>query len=248
MDLHQVDDVGCAAARPSAASRRCRARGPVVHTLVARKAFGAQPISRDEIAGDRLGAAIHRRAVDHPAAGVEQQLNDLAQRLSRRAVVADIEGLPRAEADDGHGLAGGRDRTRDHRGIRHGITARQSWLRRRIAAGRRPRRQDGGAAQPLQEIGARDPGRRRWRLPGYVRRLARVAAGKLASFRNFHDSQPALSARPAFAYLHPTNNWLGQPGKYHAPGGSCRKDRSAGRPGLGRRRLRFQRRLLAAKP
>jgi hypothetical protein len=77
----------------------------------------------DNVADHRFAAAIHRRGVDHPAAGSDEALHHLAQRPARSLVLADIEDRPGAEADDRHRLARGWDRAGDHRGFSHGLTA-----------------------------------------------------------------------------------------------------------------------------
>ena len=52
----------------------------------------------DEVAGDRFRAPVHGRGVDDVAV---EELEDLAQRLARRALGADVEGLPGAQTDFG---------------------------------------------------------------------------------------------------------------------------------------------------
>ena len=54
----------------------------------------------DEIAGHRLGAAIHRRGVDNLAAGIEQEAQHLGERLAGGGALANVEDLRGAEPDD----------------------------------------------------------------------------------------------------------------------------------------------------
>ena len=74
---------------------------------------GAAPLG-DQIAGYGLGAAIHRRGVDHPTAGFDERPQHLGEFLARRVAGTDIEYLPGAEPDHRHRLAARRDRARDH--------------------------------------------------------------------------------------------------------------------------------------
>ena len=78
VDLHQVDAVG--AQQP----HRClhlphafvAAPGP---DLGGEEGLGAAAARREQLAGRRLGAAVHRRAVEHLAAGVEQRVDHAGQ-------------------------------------------------------------------------------------------------------------------------------------------------------------------------
>ena len=54
---------------------------------------------------DCLGAAVHRGAVDHRSAGVEERADDTRQRRDTSAVRRDIERLPGSAPDDRKGLA-----------------------------------------------------------------------------------------------------------------------------------------------
>src|SRR6185437_2893768 len=104
VDLHEIDDVAAEerGRPPHLLDAALLAGGPY---LGGEKDLGARAELGDEIAGHAFGAAVHRRAVDHAAAAVDEALHHLAQRLARRGVAADIEGLPGAEPDHRHGLA-----------------------------------------------------------------------------------------------------------------------------------------------
>ena len=120
-----------------------RPRGP---DLGREEGFAAPAAGGEQLAGGRFGAAVHRRAVEHLAAGVEQRRDDAGQERvagsSRRLVEADVG----AAADDGQRLAGGRDRTRVHAAAgsrRLGERTGQAGRRRRAG---RPQRAAGGLA------------------------------------------------------------------------------------------------------
>ena len=56
-----------------------------------------------------LGGSVHRRGVDHTPAVIEEGLQDLDPFVSQTRAAADIEGDPRAHAEDGDGFAGRRN-------------------------------------------------------------------------------------------------------------------------------------------
>jgi len=70
--------------------------------------------ARQEVAEHGLGAAIHRRAVEHLAAGIAQPADHLGQRREFRAVGADVEAHIGATADDRQRFAARWDRTHLH--------------------------------------------------------------------------------------------------------------------------------------
>src|SRR5262245_12727892 len=50
---------------------------------------------RQQIAGGPLGPAVHRCAVDHPSAGLEENTYHLAQRLPCRYIILDVQSSSR---------------------------------------------------------------------------------------------------------------------------------------------------------
>src|SRR5262249_5500391 len=61
---------------------------------------------RERMADRRLRRAVHRRRVDQPSTLCEEGADDLDAGLARRDIVADVEGDPGTETDDGQCLAG----------------------------------------------------------------------------------------------------------------------------------------------
>ncbi len=70
------------------------------------------------VADHGLRRAVHRRGIDHPPACREECAHYLGTGVAGDGIVADVEGDPRAQPDDGHGLARGGNRPReDGRGL-----------------------------------------------------------------------------------------------------------------------------------
>src|SRR5207237_7484604 len=113
VDLHQVDDLRAQqlARPPHLLDPALAARRP----HLGREKWARVPRRvAQEIAGNRLGPSIHRRAVDHPPAALEEQLQHFAQWAPDRRIGADVKSPPGAEADDRHWFPGRRDRAGPH--------------------------------------------------------------------------------------------------------------------------------------
>ena len=67
-----------------------------------------------QVADHAFGPAIHRRAIDHLAAELDETAKHFFERGALVRRIADVESARRAEADCGNFLAGGRNRTQQH--------------------------------------------------------------------------------------------------------------------------------------
>jgi hypothetical protein len=87
---------------------------PEVQTLVARKGLVRGLAAASKFAGGFLGAAVHRRAVDHRAAGREERIEHAGQALVFVGAGALVEADPGAAADDRQGFLRGGDGAGGH--------------------------------------------------------------------------------------------------------------------------------------
>ena len=69
----------------------------------------------DQVAGHRLGAAVHGGGVDDAPAALQEEAHHLGERRPLLRRRSHVEGLPGAEPDDAEGLAAPRDGTAGHR-------------------------------------------------------------------------------------------------------------------------------------
>ena len=108
VDLHQVDAVGRAAARIDRSICAMPASRPVVQTLVARKALSRVPAAASRSPTTPSARAVHRRAVDHRAAGLEQHLQHLGERraLVGAAPTSKVRQVPQPTTGSGSPLDG----------------------------------------------------------------------------------------------------------------------------------------------
>ena len=86
------------------------------------KQFLPQRVFRHQVAGNFLGAAIHRRRIEDSPAERRKLPQHRVERRALRLARAHIEGLPRAQADHRNFFAGGRNRAREERRLcRRGV-------------------------------------------------------------------------------------------------------------------------------
>ena len=78
-------------------------------------------------AHDTFRGAVHRRRIDHTAAELDEPPQDLAARLTLGGRGADVERLPRPEADGGNRLAARWNRAHQRRG-RGGMVQRNAGI------------------------------------------------------------------------------------------------------------------------
>ena len=81
--------------------------------------LGLDAERRGELAGHGFGGAVHRGAVDHAAAQLDEDLQGLLGLCFLLCIGGDVEHLPGAQADCGESFAGFRDAPRE-RAVRHG--------------------------------------------------------------------------------------------------------------------------------
>lgn len=96
---------------------------PFVQTFVAMKAR-SRAHGGQKVTDDALGAAVHGRGIDEAPAGPEQALQYFGACAALGRVVADIEALPGADAEDGNRLAGRRNASRKHRSRQSAVAQR----------------------------------------------------------------------------------------------------------------------------
>ena len=113
-----------------------------------------------ELAHDGLGTAVHRRGIDHLAAGLEQGRQHLPPLLELTAIGADVERLPGAKSHDRQRLLALRNGARQHGRPRlQRLDRPQSGCRRhglrRPARGSAAKGKTAGAGAQADELPAR---------------------------------------------------------------------------------------------
>ena len=100
MDLHQVEALDLQAAQGF--FHLADAFGATARPhFGGEEGFWMRAGGGEQLAGHRLGATVHRRAVDHRATRAEQGLQHTGQALVFGAVGGDVEADVGAAADDG---------------------------------------------------------------------------------------------------------------------------------------------------